>query len=177
MVAPQGASNNLTTTVLLLAAPFSGAVLLALFHLLTRERVNIFFQAQLVVRNVFMQLIPNLFLDRRFVFSHGVNVVSSAPEMPVPIFVFQVGLSVKDHETALALEISHERCDTQVRRNLDQHVDVIWAAFGFHNPHTFPLTQFSENLSDISFDFSVNYLSAVLRRKDYVILAPPFTVR
>ena len=61
--------------------PLKGRSLFALLYLLTRERVDIFFQTYLVLGYIFLQLVSNVSLNCFFVSSNRVYVVTSAPEM------------------------------------------------------------------------------------------------
>ena len=63
--------------------------------------------------------------------------------MPVPIFVFQIRVSVKYHQATLALQIPHILGHTHVRWDRYKHVDMIWAAFRFQYLDPFSFTQFS----------------------------------
>ena len=64
-----------------------GAFLFAPFYRLTRERVNKLFYAQLIVFIILLQLIPYVLLDCLFIASYCIYIVSSTPEMSIPIFI------------------------------------------------------------------------------------------
>ena len=64
-----------------------GAFLFAPFYWLTRERVNKLFYAQLIVFIILLQLIPYVLLDCLFIASYCIYIVSSTPEMSIPIFI------------------------------------------------------------------------------------------
>ena len=69
------------------AAALSGC-LLCLLTLYTRKRVYIFFHAYLVAHVIFLQLLLDILAYYPFIPSYGIHVISSAPEIPAPIFVF-----------------------------------------------------------------------------------------
>ena len=95
---PKGSLKGLPTALLFQAAA-KAAVFLCLVTLATRERVYVFFQRYLIIGNVFLKLVPYVFLYRFFVPSHSINIVSPAPEMSVAIPVFHICMPVKNHET------------------------------------------------------------------------------
>ena len=64
-----------------------GAFLFAPFYWLTRERVNKLFYAQLIIFIILLQLIPYVLLDCLFIASYCIYIVSSTPEMSIPIFI------------------------------------------------------------------------------------------
>ena len=37
-----------------------------------------------------------------------INIVASGPEMPIPIFVFQIRVPIENHEATFSFEISHD---------------------------------------------------------------------
>jgi hypothetical protein len=56
-------------------------------------------------------------------------------------------------------------------------MDMIYAAFCFHNTYVFPLTQLSKNAAYRQAFLSVERLSSVFGRKNYVIFTVPSGVR
>ncbi len=74
-----------------------GLFLFALFYRLTRKRVYILFECHLVVLQILFYLILNVLLYLFCIFSYRIHIISSAPEMPVPILIFQVCVSLIDH--------------------------------------------------------------------------------
>ena len=110
------------TAPLSLAAP-KGAVFYALFYQLrplmvvfflvpiyrlTRKRVNQLFHRQLFILFVFSQLIANIFFNRPFISSYRIYIISSCPEMPIPVLVFEIRVPIEYHQTALPFEIPHD---------------------------------------------------------------------
>ena len=71
--------------------------------------------------------------------------------MSVPIFVFEIRMPIKDHQSTLALEGAHELCYTHIRWNADKHMYVIWTCFRFDDFHFHFPAQFSKNSADILF--------------------------
>ena len=65
--------------------------------LATRKPVNKFFQTHLLHNLIFFQLPFDVFLYLLFVTPYCLDVVFSCPEMPISIFVFQIGVSVENH--------------------------------------------------------------------------------
>ena len=150
----------------------------ALFYCLrilaTRERVYLFFQRYLIIGNVFLKLVPYVFLYRFFVPPHSVNIVAPTPEMPVAIPVFHICMPVKNHERTFALYISHDLSNAVLWRNADQHVDMIRTQLRLDYFYSLLIAQLSYDLSYVAFDLSVDYLSPILRRKYYVVMTSPF---
>ena len=123
--------------------PLKAAVCFCLIILATRKRVNILFESQLIVRYVLLQLISYVFFNRFFVLPHCIYIVSSAPEMPVAIFVLQIGVPVEDHQRALPFQIPHKLYYTQIRRYLHKHVYVVGTCFCFDDIYFFLFAQSS----------------------------------
>ncbi len=55
-------------------------------------------------------------------------------------------------------------------------MDMVLARFCFYNLYPFVFAQLTEHLSDILFDFPVDDLSPVFRRKDNMIFTFPLCV-
>jgi len=94
----------------------------------------------LVCRNVLFQLIFDVLCNRLFIPPNCIYVLPSAPEVTIPVFVFQIGVSVEYHQTAFPFEIPHELRYTQTGWNAHQHMDMIRARLCFYDFHTFLLT-------------------------------------
>ena len=88
----------------------------------------------------------------------------------------QTTLTVK-HQTAFPFQISHKAGYAHFGRDLHKHMDMICTAFSFKNPYAFPLTQLSQNTACCSTLLSVEHLSSVFWRKNYVIFTVPSGVR
>ena len=123
--------------------PLPAAVFLCLLILVTRKRVHIFFDADLIRSVVLLKLISDILRYDLFVASHSIYIVPSAPKISRSILVLQIRVPVEDHQTALSLEKSHELCYTQIRRDTYQHVDVIIACLCFNYFYILLLTEFS----------------------------------
>ena len=115
----------------ILGLPLKRRSFFRLFFLATRKRVVILFHAYLVAHDIFLQLIPHIFRYFSFVPSYRIHVIAPAPEMSVSVLVFQVCVSVKDHQCALSFQISHELCYAYIRRYLHKHMYVIRACIRF----------------------------------------------
>ena len=74
-----------------------GAFTIALFYLLTRERVDVLFDWQLVFCMIFLQLISDVLFYYSLISSYRTHIVPSAPEMSIAIFVLHAGILLKDH--------------------------------------------------------------------------------
>ncbi len=58
---------------------------------------NELLNAELVVCVIFLELIPDIFLYCAPISSHCADVISPAPEMPVPILVLEICILFIDH--------------------------------------------------------------------------------
>ena len=101
----------------------------------------------------------------RRVLTHCIDLVPTAPELPVPVFEFQITKLLVKHQTAFPFQISHKAGYAHFGRNLHKHMDMICTAFSFQNPYAFPLTQLSQNTAYCSTLLSVEHLSSVFWRK------------
>ena len=72
---------------------------------------------------------------------YRIHKISSCPKMPIPIFVFQVGMPVKYHQAALSFQVAHNLGYAVLRRDAYQHVDVVWACLCFYDFHALLLAQ------------------------------------
>ena len=93
--APNKSANRISFTGRSLCGLF-----LCLGILATRKRVKIFLETDLVCRNIFLQLIFDVFLYRFFIAANRIHVISSAPKMSVSVFVLELGVPIKYHQTA-----------------------------------------------------------------------------
>ena len=96
--------------------------------------------------------------------------------MPVPVLVFQIRVSVKDHKTALSFEIPHKLRYAYLQRYRYKHMYMVRAYFCRYYIYSFPLAQLSKYCSYFQPLFLKENLSAVLGGKDYMILAIPLCV-
>ena len=89
--------------------PYRGAAILFAFgYRLTRKRVCELLETHLVTGDVLLELVPYIFLNRLFVTAHCIDIVPSAPEVPVTELILQVCVTIEDHQAALSLKISHK---------------------------------------------------------------------
>ena len=100
---PKESANRTTFTDM----PLKGTFLLVLCYWLTCKRVYKLFYTHLIFFMILLQLIPYVLLYCFFISSYCVYIISPTPKMPVPIFVLQICIFLKYHQTALPFEISH----------------------------------------------------------------------
>lgn len=92
---------------------------------------------------------------------HRIDVVPSAPKLPVPVFEFQIPKLLVKHQTTFPFQISHKAGYAHFGRDLHKHMDMICAAFSLQNQYAFPLTLLSKNATYCSTLLSVEHLSSV----------------
>jgi hypothetical protein len=138
--------------------------------------VLLFLHAQPVYRLIPLFLLCFVLLDCLFIHSHCTHIVSLTPEVPVPIFVLQVRMPLKDLQRTLPLQLSHHTRYTVLRWNTQQHVDVIRHHVPFDYLHPLLLAQFHQNLFFVFPYLIVDYFSPILWREYDVIFAHPFRV-
>jgi len=141
---------------------------------LTPEGVFRFFRADPIDHLVVLFLLSHLLRDRRFIQSHRTHIVAPRPQVPVPILVFQVGMSIKDHQRTLPLQVPHEARHAHLWRDRHQQMDMILHRFPLDDFYPFPLAQISQYLHDTRFVFVVDDLATLLGREHDVILTHPF---
>ena len=107
--------------------PLKGQSLFALLYLLTRERVYILFQADLVRGYVLLKLVSYVLFNGFSVPSNGIDIIATAPEVTISIFVFHVCVPVEDHKCTLSFEIAHDLCNAVLGWDTYQHVYMIRA--------------------------------------------------
>ena len=158
------------------AALIGRLLFVALFCRLTRKRVYELLHTDLVCYLVFAQLVLDVFLNCSFITPHSIDKIPSAPEMSVPIFVFQICKSIKNHQCTFPFSYSHESWYRHLRRYWHQHVNMIYARLRLQYLHIISLANGSEYFSNFCFLSSINNLSTVFRCYYYVILTSPFRV-
>ena len=156
--------------------PPGGGLSFALDYRLTRKRVGKLFHTDLVRGYVLLQLILNIFPNRLFVPSYCVHVIAAAPEMSVAVLVFQIRMTIKDHQTALSLQVTHDFRHAVLRWYLHIQMYVIRHCCRFQYRYPFSCAQRPYDLSYIRTDLLVYYLSSILRGEYYVIFTIPFRV-
>lgn len=122
--------------------------------------------------NILCNLLP--------VLPNRIHVVSTAPELPIPIPESQVSKLLVDHQTALPFQIPHKSRYAHLRRDLNQHMDMIRTALCLNNLDTFPLAQLPQNFTYASYGaflFTIENLTTVFRGKDNMIFTIPTGVR
>ena len=104
----------------------------------------------------------------------SIYIVPSAPKMPVPVLIFQMGELVKYHQAALPFEYPHESAHTQLRRYCYQHMDMVFTRICLYDFHSLASLAYSpQYLSYCRFIFSVYDLPAIFRREHDMVLTPP----
>lgn len=91
--------------------------------------------------------------------SRRIDVVTSTLEMPIPIFVLQVCMTIKDHQGTFPFQISHKLRHTQVRWNTYQHMNGIRASLGLQYFYFFQIAKLTQNFSYVFFDLFVDCLT------------------
>ena len=144
----------------------------ALLSPATRKRVHVLFQANLILCVIIFQLVLDVFLDHFRIFSYGIYIVPSAPEISASIPIFQIRMSIKDHQCTFTLERSYKLCYTHIRRDTHQHVDVIGACLCLYNLYFHFIAKLAQYLTDISLQFPIYNFASVFGCKHYVVLTP-----
>lgn len=139
LAAPEGALNSLPTALLPRAAAKAAVCVLCLGILATRKRVYIFLETDLIFRDVFLKLIAYIFFYTFLILPDCIYVVSPAPKMPVPIFVFQIRVPVEYHQGTFSLQIPYKLRYAEVRWDTHEHMDMIRARFRLYDLHAFCL--------------------------------------
>lgn len=106
-----------------------------------------------------------------------VHIVPTAPEFPVPVFIFLLRELLVQHQAAFSFQLPHETCYCYLWRYLDQHVDVVQAYLCFDNLDPFPIAQRPQNASNFSSFLSEEHFPSVFWRKHYMIFAIPTGMR
>lgn len=75
-----------------------GLLLLALINRLTRKRVIVFFDCELVAYFVFLELISDILRNGFFVSSHRIHVISLTLELSISILILQIRMSIEYHQ-------------------------------------------------------------------------------
>ena len=72
-------------------------------------QVSNFGKLQLISKFILIKLMFYILRNSEVIFSYCINIISSAPERPVSIFIFQFSELLINHRTTFSFEISHER--------------------------------------------------------------------
>ena len=97
--------------------PLKAAVFFCLLSLATRKRVHILLQGNLVICQIFFQLVLDILLDHLRILSYRVRKVPPTPKISASIFILQIRVSIENHQCTFTLERPHELCHTHVRRD------------------------------------------------------------
>ena len=102
-----------------------------------------------------------------------VHIVSSTPELPIPVLKFHVAPSLIYHQTAFSFQKSHESWHTHLWRDTYQHMNMIGAYFRFYDFYSFPPTQLPKYCPDLNPFLFIKYFPSVFWCKHHMILAIP----
>ena len=86
-------------------------------------------------------------------------------------------MPVEHEQGALALQVAHEARDAELRRDADQHVDVVRHEVPLDDLHPLPHAQPPEDLPQVLAVSVVDRPPSILWREHDVVLAQPFRVR
>ena len=111
--------------------------LLLLTAILSRERIKQLRMCQFVFCQIFHQLVSDILSNHFFITAYGINKVAATPKMTVAILVFQLSMTVKDHQRTFTLQITYKLRYTQIRGNTHQHMNMIWTQLGFFDYNSF----------------------------------------
>ena len=139
--------------------------LLVLFRWFTCKRGKQLLHHQLLFVLILYQMVPDILLYRSFVSSHGIYIIPAAPELPVPIFVFQVRKLIEDHQAAFPSDTPS--------RSTRYILAVSIAACGYALGMPLPPISLSPSSCIVREGSS---LSPVFRCKHYMVFAVPFGI-
>ena len=111
--------------------------LLLLTAILSRERIKQLRMCQFVFCQIFHQLVSDILSNHFFITAYSINKVAATPKMTVAILVFQLCMTVKDHQRTFTLQITYKLRYTQIRGNTHQHMNMIWTQLGFFDYNSF----------------------------------------
>ena len=125
---------------------------LRLFVPATRKRVQVLLECQLLHRMILAQLVAYVRSNCTSIRTDCADIVPTAPEMPVPVLVFQVRVPVENHQGTLSLQIPHELRHTQVRRYAQKHVDMVGTCLRLMNLNLLQVAQLPQYPSYVRLD-------------------------
>ena len=108
--------------------------------MLRTERFRIFLGRHLIEHKVTLILLPDVLPDGRFVQPYCADIVAYAPEFPTTKLVLQLCKAIEDHQGTLAFQIPHHTRHRILRRDAQQHMDVVWHQMSFDNIYPFVIT-------------------------------------
>ena len=100
-----------------------------------RKRASGIRDAQLFSKVILGQLMPDVLGYLCLILAHRINIVTTAPELPITIFELQLAELFIYHQTALSFQISHKRRYTYLRRYLKQYMNMVGTTFRFYYVH------------------------------------------
>jgi hypothetical protein len=118
-------------------------------------------------------LVADVFAYRLFIQSYRANAVSSRPEMQTRKVPLSTQILAMNSDSGFAFEESDRIGNTEFGRNTQKQVYMVSHRVTFDQRHLVLFAQRSYNLADVFAQGTENYLFAVFRRKDYVVLAVP----
>ena len=75
--------------------------------------------------------------------SYCIDIITATPKMSIAIFILQICMSIKNHQRAFSLQISHKLRHAQIWWNTYKHMDMVRARFRFMNFYPFQITKLS----------------------------------
>ena len=148
--------------------PLAKSLLLA-----TRKRVCVLLERHLILNLIFHQLILDVLGYRFIILSCGIYKITSTPECPIPVFVLQIRMTLKNQQGAFSFEKAYKSGHTHLRWYLDQHVNVVGTHLCFYDFYLFPCAKLSQYFSYLSPHISICYFSTILGCKRNVVFAIP----
>ena len=133
-------------------------------------------QLQLFESLVLLFLIADVLANRRLVSAHRGNEVPPRPEVLADEVPLPLAVHPRQVDRTLPLDETDHLLHRILRRNRNQHVDVIGHQMPLLNPALLLRGQFSEHLAQMAPQLLVQRPAAALGDKHYVIFALPLGV-
>ena len=126
-----------------------------------------------VLLTVMLFLILNVTTNCRFIQPNSTDTITACPKRTAKQATFcSLQFPVYPNGT-LALQITDRHGDTVLRRNAQQHVDMVTRSIAFNQFHFFLPTQFTNNFANPLPLFTVKNLLPILRHDYDMVLAVP----
>ena len=114
------------------------------------------------------------YLDR--ILPRRVDIVATAPKLPIPVLEFQLGKPLVQLQAAFPLQEALLAGNCELRGNFKQHVHMVGAHLRLQYRNLLPFAKRTEYLSDLDALLPVKRLPPEFRSEDYVIFAVPARV-
>lgn len=121
---------------------------------------------------VLLQLSPDVAGYLRRAFPCRVDIVASAPELPVPVSILECRIPLVNHQAALSLEVDKSR-DGHLGRYLEKHVHMVGADLRLDDVYLLPFAEFTEDFPDFPAPLPVEDLPSELGGENDMVLAVP----